>query len=71
MADTGLKALEAQLRGPAPQGLRQLSDEQLADLAQAIRDTRRRQAAELRTAREQSLSHIPKLLRGPVRRVVG
>jgi hypothetical protein len=66
-----LKALEAELRGSLPASLARLDDDQLRDLAQAIRDARRRQVVELKAAREQSLAHIPKLLRGPVRRVVG
>ena len=70
MADAGLKALEAELRGKAPAGLCRLSDEELRDLAEAIRSARRRQAADLAAALEESLSHIPKLLRGPVRKVV-
>ena len=70
MADAGLKALEAELRGKAPAGLSRLSDEELRDLAEAIRSARRRQAADLAAALEESLSHIPKLLRGPVRKVM-
>jgi hypothetical protein len=66
-----LTALEAELGGSPPASLAQLDDDQLLDLAQAIRDARRRQAVELKAGREQSLAHIPKLLRGPVRRVVG
>jgi aminopeptidase C len=66
-----MKALTEQLGARPPRALAQLEGDQLRDLAQAIRDARRHQADELRAAREQSLSHIPKLLRGPVRRVVG
>jgi hypothetical protein len=67
VAGKGLRALEAELRAPAPQAL---SEAQLQDLAAAIRDARRRQAAELTAAGEKALSHIPRLLRAPVRRVL-
>jgi hypothetical protein len=70
-AEPGLAALEAQLGGPPPDGLMQLSDDQLRDLAQAIADARRRQAAEIEAAGEQALKHIPRLLRVPIRRVLG
>lgn len=66
-----MKALTEELGARPPAGMAQLDGDQLRDLARAIHDARRHQAAELRAAREQSLSHIPKLLRGPVRRVVG
>ena len=66
-----LKALEAELGVPPPPNLTQLDDDQLRELAAAIHDARRRQAKELAAARAKSLQHIPRLLRGPVRRVVG
>jgi hypothetical protein len=65
----GLRALETELRAPAPQSLEVLSDAQLHDLAAAVRDARRRQADELTAAGEKALRHIPRLLRGPIRRV--
>ena len=65
------EALQAQLGGTAPDGLRKLSVDQLADLADAIAQARHREAAAIARASEQALSHIPRLLRGPVRRVVG
>jgi hypothetical protein len=65
-------ALSAQLRGNAPDALRdELSDDELADLAAAVADARHRQAAALADAGDRALSHIPRLLRGPVKRVVG
>jgi len=70
VAGKGWRALEAELRAPAPQGLKALSDIQLQDLAVAIRDARHRQAAELTAAGEKALGHIPRLLRAPVRRVL-
>jgi hypothetical protein len=71
VARNGTKALEAQLRASAPAGIRRLADRDLADLATAISDARHRQAAELAAAGDQAFSHIPRLLRGPVRRALG
>ena len=71
MTKDGLKALADELRNTPPGALSQLSDAQLHGLAAAIRDARHRQADELAAAGERALSHIPRLLRAPVRRVVG
>jgi hypothetical protein len=68
---SGLAALEAELRGEAPAGLGRLSEDELNDLASAIKDARRRQAAEIDAAAERALGFVPRLLRGPIRRVVG
>jgi hypothetical protein len=64
-------SLSAQLRGPAPAGLRELSEDELADLAAALADARHRQAAALAEAGDRALGHIPRLLRGPIKRIVG
>jgi hypothetical protein len=69
MADGGLRALGDELRADVPEGLRELTDEQLTDLAAAVRDARRRQAAALAQAGERAFGHIPRLLRGPIRRL--
>jgi hypothetical protein len=70
VAGKGLRALEAELRASAPEGVKRLSEAQLHDLAAAVRDARRRQAAELTAAGEKALGHVPRLLRTPVRRVL-
>jgi hypothetical protein len=69
--DDALTAFSTQLRGPAPDALRELSQDELADLAAALADARHRQAAALSEAGDRALSHIPRLLRGPIRRMVG
>jgi hypothetical protein len=66
-----MKALEAQLQGPVPGALHDLSDDDLTDLAEAIRTARHRQAAELEAAGEQAFRHIPRLLRVPLRKALG
>ncbi len=71
MATKGIQALEAQLQGPVPGALQDLEDRHLRDLADAIRDARRRQAAELQAAGDQALNHIPRLLRLPIRKALG
>jgi hypothetical protein len=64
----GSKLLQREL-GSAPAGLAELSDSELADLAEAVREAKRQQAAAIAHAAEQALGHIPRLLRGPVRAV--
>jgi hypothetical protein len=71
MADEGFEALRSQLGGDAPEALRRLDSEQLHDLAQAIADTRHRQSAALAAGGERALGMIPRLLRGPIRRIMG
>jgi predicted amidohydrolase YtcJ len=66
-----LEAMESQLRAKPPEGLSSLSEEELEDLTDAIREARRRQAAELHAAGERALDHIPWLLRSPIRKVMG
>jgi hypothetical protein len=66
-----LEALEAQLRAKPPPGISRLAEDQLRDLAAAITEARRLQAAELRDAGEKAYSQIPWLLRGPVRKIMG
>jgi hypothetical protein len=69
--DDAFDALGAQLGESAPQALRQLSGDELTDLSNAVRTARRRQTKALADAGERALGHIPRLLRGPVRKIVG
>jgi hypothetical protein len=71
MSQDGFKALAAELRAIPPAGLARLSDEQLSELARAVRDARHRQAAELAAAGDRALGHIPRLLRLPIRKILG
>jgi hypothetical protein len=70
LAEQGFDALSAQLGEGVPDGLRRLDDAQLHDLAAAVADARRRHGAAIAAAVEGALGHIPRLLRGPVRRIV-
>lgn len=69
--DDALNALRSQLVGPLPDGVTRLSEAELRDLSDAVRTARHRQAAALAQAGERALGHIPRLLRGPIKRVVG
>jgi hypothetical protein len=71
MSPDRLKLLDEQLGASAPRALAELTDAQVRDLADSVRTARHRQAAELAAAGEQALRHIPKLFRGPVRKVAG
>jgi hypothetical protein len=69
--EAGRRALAEQLGGRLPEGIGALADEELEDLAGAVRAARRRQAKALAEAGERALNRIPRLLRGPVRKVTG
>jgi hypothetical protein len=71
VAGSARKALEEQLGAKVPKGLAAaLSDDELARLADAVRQAREVQARELDKALEDALGHIPRLARGPIRRIV-
>jgi hypothetical protein len=71
MPDDAYTALRAQLGDSAPESLRTLTDNELNDLSDALAEARHRQAAALAEAGDRALSHIPRLLRGPIKRIVG
>ena|GEM_PF-1581933 len=66
-----VRALEARLGGRLPASIARLPAEALRELEAVVAEARRRQAAELHAAGERAYSHIPRLLRGPIRRIVG
>lgn len=66
-----MRALEEQLGAAAPAGLKRLADGEIDDLAQAIRTARHRQAQALDQAADRALGRIPRLLRGPIRKITG
>ena len=69
--DAARRALEEQLGTSVPKGVGALGEAELEDLAAAVRAARRRQAKALAEAGERALNRIPRLLRGPVRKVAG
>jgi hypothetical protein len=70
MTPDAKRELRAELGAAPPKGLDALSDEQVADLAGALRTSRERQSAALEEAMEDALRHVPRLLRGPVRKMM-
>jgi hypothetical protein len=61
--------LESSL-GQLPPGVRGLDPAHLEHLAAALAEARRAQARELAAAGERGLRFVPRLLRGPVRKLV-
>jgi hypothetical protein len=70
-ARVSIKKLQDALDGADPEGFDGADPEGLARLAEAITLARARHRRELAEATDQALSHVPRLLRGPVRRVIG
>lgn len=62
--------LSAQV-GPLPAGIEALAEEHKRDLAEAVHEARRRQAAALARIGDEALRHIPALLRPVIRKAVG
>jgi vacuolar-type H+-ATPase subunit H len=65
------RTLAEQLGGSLPEGIEALEEHERRDLADALRDARRRQAKALAEAGEEGLRYVPALLRGAVRKAVG
>lgn len=61
--------LSRELHGEVPAALRDLTDEQFADLTEAVREARHRQAAALAEAGENAFGQLPRIVRGPIRRL--
>jgi hypothetical protein len=66
-----IEELRSELGGEVPKGLSRLADDELGELTEAIRAARHRQSQALAQAGERALGHIPRLLRVPIRRVLG
>jgi hypothetical protein len=69
-AEEGHVQLEAALGGALPDGVRALRPEHLDHLAGALTAARASQERALAAAGERSLRFVPRLLRGPVRKVL-
>ncbi|HEX4364728.1 MAG TPA: hypothetical protein VHZ75_09270 [Solirubrobacteraceae bacterium] len=66
----GVDILEQELGAQAPEGFAQLSGDQLRALAELLREARTRQKHELDEGVEGSLDIVPRLMRGPVRKIL-
>ncbi len=62
--------LEQEFGGALPPGLAALSPVDAAHLVDAVEAARARQIAALRSATDSGLDFVPKLLRGPVKKVL-
>lgn len=62
--------LEHELGARLPDGLSVLSAAELERLTGLLRDAKRRQARELGEGVEESLDFVPRLMRGPVRKIL-
>ncbi|MBW3608028.1 MAG: hypothetical protein KY463_06685 [Actinobacteria bacterium] len=68
--DDAVDILEEELGAPVPDGLTQLSDEQLLALADLLQDAKARGQEELQDGVEDSLNFVPRLMRGSVRKIL-
>jgi len=65
-----LEQLTAALGAPPPPAFQTLDAAELGALTAALEAALGRQAAELEAATDRSVQHLPRLLRGPIRRVL-
>jgi hypothetical protein len=71
LAADGIEQLRAELGGELPAGLSRLDDGDARDLTDAIHLARCRQTQALAQAGERAFGHVPRLLRMPIRRLLG
>jgi len=64
------QALRAAVNDEPPASLARLPAEEQRRLAQILEDSRQQQQARLQKSLKKALDHLPRLLRGPVRRVL-
>lgn len=64
-------ALAAELGGRLPDNFRDLDDEHLVWLLEAVREVRNQTATSLEHSTELSVESLPALMRGPARSVLG
>ena len=70
MSEEDLAGLRTQLPAEPPAGLGEISGEHIAHLSEAIRAARHRQAEALEQAGQQAFGYVPRLLRGPIRKII-
>lgn len=66
-----MRRLEAALGAAPARGVEALDDAELDQLAALVEDARAAHVQVLRDASDEALSHVPRLLRPAVRRVLG
>jgi len=70
MSSTARSSLTAELGVRPPDGLHTLTDESLTHLADRLRDAKQRQSRELEVGIDEALQIVPRLVRGPVRKIL-
>jgi hypothetical protein len=70
MSAKAIRELESELGAAAPAGLRSLTEAQLHGLADLLREAKRRQSGALESAVEAALEIVPRMVRGPVRKIL-
>jgi hypothetical protein len=70
MSDDAIDILEEELSARIPEGLQVLADDELLLLADLLHEAKARQAQELGEGVEGSLEIVPRLMRGPVRKML-
>jgi hypothetical protein len=70
MSAKALRALEIELGGPAPDGLHELTDAQLSAFTDVLGEAKRRQSGALESAVQEALEIVPRMVRGPVRKIL-
>jgi hypothetical protein len=70
MSAKAMRDLEQELGGRAPDGLEALTDAQLQAFTDLLHECKRRQSESLRAAVEHSLEIVPRMVRGPVRKIL-
>jgi hypothetical protein len=71
MTEPAWEELRRQLSAEPPSALARLPADRLGHLSQALREARHRQAQALGEAGEQAFGYVPRVLRGPIRRILG
>ncbi len=71
MPQTSLHRLSADLRADLPPELGSLRDDELVILHKAFTEARQQQAQEMDEALTKALEHVPAMMRGPVRKILG
>lgn len=70
MSDNAIDILEEELGARIPEGVEVLADDELLLLADLLHEAKASQAQELEQGVEGSLDIVPRLMRGPVRKIL-
>ncbi len=70
MSTPARRLLEEELDMQLTDGLRALTDEELTDLADRVLEAKQRQSLALEVGIDDALEIVPRLVRGPVRKIL-